>query len=583
MTEKTYLENQIPDVRGPKVALDIELFSAKRRRLHRETGTFACLSVCDGSTVWLITAPALLSPTIQAVLPYTWIMHNAAFDLFHLRRWTAIPRRTPENLWDTMLWERLLWNGFYQDFALEDLARRYLDLYVDKSARKEFEKSEGWPDLLKKSVKKQEDFIAPAKKYSALDAWITYWSQQRQEGELEKREKRADLKRIWTEIDGPMIELVLEFKGFCLDEAAWRSLADSNAAIRDSFKTSLPYNPASPAQVLGELKKHKAGVSDTQAQTLQDYLEMTVSRPADAARQICKDVLSFREAAKLAGTYGHKMLDNFLEPDGRIYAHYWITGASTGRTASADPNLQNIPTDPRFRSCFVAADDCLLAIADYKQQETRILAHISGDPNLRDTFLRGGDPHLEITRRIFRDPRITHDDPRRKQGKAISLGIPYGLTSYGLAKASGISKDRAEVLIQAYFREYPQVESYMKHYRWLGQTNEFVQTPYGRITWMDLYSAQWPNHAINAPVQGGAADQLKLALRLLWQKCQERGWKFPVVGMVHDEIIAEFPKGIIQDGAALIREVMLEAGRIMFPTVPWEVDITIGSNWAAKK
>jgi len=310
--------------------------------------------------------------------------------------------------------------------------------------------------------------------------------------------------------------------------------------------------------------------------------------------EIVQRVLEFRKAAKLAGTYGRKFLEKHQEADGRIYSHYWTYGAQSGRMASSDPNLQNIPNSPEFRSGFVAAPGHKLIVADYSQQESRIAAAISNDAFLLDLFRRGEDIHLMVARQIYDDDTITKDDPRRFLGKTLNLAITYGLTAPSFAKRvtqwnhqrgikRTLSTAEAQTLIDSYFKTCRGIRAYIDTQRLRGQRDGRVTTRLGRVIHLNLYNDQWMNIAINAPIQGGAADQMKMALVSLFRRCREQGLEFPVVTVVHDEIVAEVPTEQTALYSDLIERCMLAAGERLYPEVVWKVGVAVGDNWGVKE
>lgn len=550
--------NQIPNPATLEVAIDTELFGMEKRKLHRPTGSFACMSISDGTDAWVITDESLVQPALDSVKDLRWIFHNAQFDLFHLRRWADISPRTPDRLWDTMIVERLMWGGYYDGFSLDDLVRRYLDVFVDKKIRKQFEKA--------KSMTK--DLV----QYAALDAIYTFKVHDAQMKTINNDATFENVYKLWTEIEGPCIEIVQEFKGFTLDKIKWSRMADANQAKADAIKNGLPFNPASPKQVKDALKKEGHKLESTSAAILETL-------DSDTAR----NVLKFRKAAKMAGTYGHNFITDHVDQDGRIYAHYWTVGAATGRFASADPNMQNIPHDDSFRECFIAAPGCELIVADYSQQEPRITACESNDENLLAAFDAGEDVHLYVARKIYNDASMVKADPRRYYGKTINLGLTYGLTASGLANRTDLNRSQAAQLIRDYFRNFNGVEEWIGHQHWKGEQDGYVTTRFGRITWLHPYNFYAKNVAVNAPIQGGAADQTKLALIILKEKMDAIGLPYPVVAVVHDEIVAEAKLEYVPVVAQSVRQAMLEAGEKLYPEVKWKVGLETGPNWSAKQ
>lgn len=558
------LTNIIPSTNKNAIAIDLELFEMYKRRLHRPEGSFACAIFSDGDTVWLIDDVNLLQQSIDAVSDKLWIMHNSQFDLFHLRRWAVIPERKPEMLWDTMVIDRLMWSGYYETFSLDDLARRYLDMVLDKKIRKDFEHA---------------DKLTPRlREYAATDAWVTYLSYEKQIASIEPA-----ILKLWLEVEAPMIEAALDFKGFSIDKTAWVSVAEAYEEQRDSIKRKLDFNPASPKQVIEALKKQNIHVSNTRAPTLEDYKNnSTVAK-----------ILSFRKAMKLAGTYGRQFIETNMEADGKVYAHYWTLGASTGRMASANPNMQNIPRPREFRAGFVASRGNRLVVADYSQQEPRIAAYLSKDDELTQMFETGADIHLEVARWVFDEPQMVRSDPRRYVGKTLNLAITYGLTAKALSERVNTynrqngSTDRitvreAQQIINKYFMLFDELKEWIDHMKYVGKRDEYVSTVMGRKVWLNMYNRQWVNNAVNAPIQGGAADQMKLALLKFRAVCKRLGWHYPVVAVVHDEIVLDVPKDIAEQVKDVLVQCMKEAGHELYPDVPWHVDAEIGETWAVK-
>jgi DNA polymerase-1 len=456
-----------------------------------------------------------------------------------------------------MILERLMWGGYYDGFSLNDLVRRYLDQHIDKTVRKKFEKANSMSHELIE--------------YAALDALLTFKVFQAQDKEIVNNPIFDGVMKLWDEIEGPIIETVQRFKGFTLDIPEWKKLANANMKEANDLKLSMDFNPASPIQVKKALHAKGFMVAKTSADVL-----------SELDSDIARDVLKYRKAAKMAGTYGQNFIDDHLE-EGKIHAHYWTVGAATGRFASADPNMQNIPHDEKYRKCFTASPHHALIVADYSQQEPRITACESNDANLLDAFKRGDDVHLYVARKIYYDATMTKADPRRYYGKTINLGLTYGLSATGLANRTDLNRNQASALIKEYFKHFNGVEEFIGHQHWKGEQHGYVRTRFGRITWLNPYNFYSKNVAVNAPIQGGAADQTKLALLLLEKRMDELGMPYPVVGVVHDEIVAEAPKAMVHVVAQEVKQAMINAGDSLYPEVDWRVDVGIGRNWTAKQ
>lgn len=529
------------------VALDLEILGADPKQLHRPRGEFGCLSICpDGKTVYVVRKASDIPEALKRVRDGLWTFHNAGFDIRHLRRWAEIVPRPAEKFWDTLIMERLLWSGYYDDFGLDDLSRRYLQTRMGKDIRTKFYKA----------TELDSEMI----EYAAFDALQTWKIQEAQKKEIKFQ---PGAYKTWKEIDCPAFWAVLDLKGFMLDERQWIALAEENENKAQELREKLGFNPASWKQTQRALSAVGIHVDSTAEDVLKPYEE---SIPLVA------DILKYREAVKLSGTYGKDVVKYFLEEDNRIYCNYDVTKAKTGRMAADDPNMQQIPKDKRYRACFIAAKGNVLLIADYNQQEPRLTAQRTLDPALLQVFINGGDSHQAVADAIRRP---------RKIGKAINLGLVYGLTAWGLAEKTGITEHEADSLLRQYFFTFQGVERWMQEERRVAAERGYVETMGGRRMWLNLYSRQWLNHAVNTPIQGSAADVTKIALAELHKRY---GKDLPIVAVVHDELVAECKKSDAKKVEKDIRECMTIAFQRIAPNISTLklVDLHQGKSWADK-
>ena len=540
------------------VAIDLEIFNAKRAQLHRPFGNFACLSICpNGKDVYVITKASDVERAISRLGNCGIIFHNASFDIPHLRRWADIQDRTPDIFWDTLIIERILWGGYYDGFELADLARRYLYVKMDKGVRKEFYSNEN-PVLTSDMIQ-----------YAARDVWATWHIREKQERFLEADPQS---RYIWEWIDGPAFWAIQSFKGFRLNLKKWKGLSNYFSNEAEKIRDELKFNPASSKQTLEALRKKGIHVDSSNAKIIEKYKHPLVGR-----------ILEFRTAQKLATTYGENF-DEYVEDDGRIHASFSVTRALTGRSASDSPNIQNIPSRFEFRDCFEAPPGSVIIKADYAAQEPRILAYLSRDKELMNCFEKGENVHLTVARAIFNNPKMKLDKSTHeyKVGKGINLGSSYGLTPYGLSMHLDISMDEAEQYMSAYFSRFSGVQSWIARTRAEGAKAGYVRTPAGRRIWLNPYSRHSENVAINGPNQGGAADMMKRALILIYEKTGRD--RYPIVAMVHDEIDVEAITKDSKKIAKLVQSCMLAAFKeIIGEIVPGEVDVTIAKSWAGRE
>jgi len=298
-------------------------------------------------------------------------------------------------------------------------------------------------------------------------------------------------------------------------------------------------------------------------------------------------VLEFRQLAKLKSTYTDALIEQINPETGRVHTNYGQAIASTGRLSSNDPNLQNIPIRTedgrKIRTAFVPSKENVLLSADYSQIELRLLAHVANIDVLKQAFHDGVDIHALTASQVFDVPVEGMNPMVRRQAKAINFGIIYGISAFGLARQLGISRTEAMQYIEAYFARYPGIRDYMDWTKESAAENGYVTTLYGRRCHVpgikDNNSAKRSfaeRAAINAPIQGGAADIIKRAMLRLPGMLADAGLKAKMLLQVHDELIFDVPKKELEKTAALIKTVMETVAHLEVPLV---VDTGYGSNW----
>ena len=301
-------------------------------------------------------------------------------------------------------------------------------------------------------------------------------------------------------------------------------------------------------------------------------------------------ILEHRQLTKLKGTYVDALPALINPRTGRVHTSYNQAGSATGRVSSSNPNLQNIPirTDigREIRRAFVAKEGCLLLAADYSQVELRVLAHISGDPAMLAAFARGEDIHCSTASAIYHVPLDQVSPAQRRVAKMTNFAISYGVTGYGLAERTGMTPEEGESLIQAYFQTYPQIRDYLDKTRRKAQQEGYVETLLGRRRYFPemspdagtpatAYQAAY-RAAINAPIQGTAADVLKVAMNRLWRALRERRLRSRMILQVHDELVLEVPEEELDEVTPLVVDTMEGACRL---DAPLKVDAKVGRDW----
>jgi DNA polymerase-1 len=331
------------------------------------------------------------------------------------------------------------------------------------------------------------------------------------------------------------------------------------------------------------LKAGKKTAKTRAASTAEEVLEELAQH-----HDICRRILEYRSVQKLKSTYVDA-LPVLVNPDtGRIHASFNQTVAATGRIAVSDPNLQNIPIRTaegrKIRDAFVADPGWLLLSADYSQIELRVLAHLSKDPTLIDTFRRGEDVHDRTSREVFGPLSPVPPDEQRRVSKMVNYALMYGKTAFTLAKDIGVPQKQAEAFIQAYFARFSQVRGFIDETIARARQTGHVRTLLGRLRRLpDLKSPNFQvrmeaeRQAMNTPVQGSAADLIKKAMIDLQRELRRRGLRSRLILQIHDELLLEVPEEEAEIARVLVREVMEGALPLDVPLV---ADARVGSSWA---
>ncbi|MDH3871478.1 MAG: DNA polymerase I [Gammaproteobacteria bacterium] len=435
--------------------------------------------------------------------------------------------------------------------------------------------------------------VETAAPYAAEDADITLRLHQ---AIWPRLQAEPGLEKIYNEIELPLLTVLsdMERTGVAIDtdmlarqsvELAGRILEVEEEAQREAGQ---PFNLGSPKQIqeilfeklqLPVLAKTPKGAPSTAESVLQ---ELALDYP------LPRLILEYRSFSKLKSTYTDRLPEQLCAATGRVHTSYHQAVAATGRLSSSDPNLQNIPVRTeegrRIRQAFVAPEGYRLLAADYSQIELRIMAHLSSDDGLLKAFAAGADVHRATAAEVFgvAPEQVTGD--QRRSAKAINFGLIYGMSAFGLARQLGIARGAAQEYIELYFARYPGVRNYMEATREQARERGYVETVFGRRLYLPEIKARNQQRraaaertAINAPMQGTAADIIKRAMIGLhgWIGSQS-ALDITMIMQVHDELVFEIAEADVEQARAPIREAMVAAAGLKVPLV---VDIGVGSNW----
>ncbi len=403
------------------------------------------------------------------------------------------------------------------------------------------------------------------------------------------------LSALYEDIEQPLVPVLtrMEETGVLVDTRLLRTMSGEFAekmAVLEKLaheEAGHPFNLNSPKQLqavlFDELKLPVRQYTPTrQPSTNEDALaELADEFP------LPKLILDYRSLSKLKSTYTDKLPEQVCARTGRIHTSYHQAVAATGRLSSSDPNLQNIPIRSeegrRIRQAFIAREGCVLLAADYSQIELRIMAHLSGDEGLLGAFAEDRDIHQATAAEVFDTPLAEVSKDQRRSAKAINFGLIYGMSAFGLARQLGISREEAARYVELYFLRYPGVKAYMERTREQAREQGYVETVFGRRLYLpDIRARQAARRqyaersAINAPMQGSAADIIKRAMISTDAWLQQSGTGAQLIMQVHDELVLEVPAKSLATVRSQVVARMSAAAELR---VPLRVDVGHGANW----
>jgi DNA polymerase-1 len=440
--------------------------------------------------------------------------------------------------------------------------------------------------------------LKEATKYSAEDADVTLRLYLLLKPQLREKAKRC----VYETLERPLVMVLadMERAGVTIDPDLLRKLSNDFGKQQAALEKQIhklagsEFNIGSPKQ-LGEIlfdrmkldggRRTKTGAWSTDSDVLEDVAAQGVP--------VAKKVLDWRALAKLRGTYTEALPAYINAKTGRVHTSYAMASTSTGRLASTDPNLQNIPVRTeegrQIRRAFIAAKGNKLISADYRQIELRLLAHIANIPELKKAFADNLDIHAMTASEIFGVPIKDMPAEVRRRAKAINFGIVYGISGFGLANQLGIPQSEASDYIKKYFARFPGIRDYMEDTKQSARTHGFVETLFGRRIHIREINSKVPGlrggaerAAINAPIQGSAADIIRRAMVRLPSALEEAGLKARMLLQVHDELIFEAPEKDVAKASKLIKQVMEKASLPAVEiSVPLVVEARAADNWDA--
>lgn len=453
-------------------------------------------------------------------------------------------------------------------------------------------------DLIGKKGKGQKTMrdvaLEDIKEYAAEDADVTYQLKQNFSPILDK----AETKKLFDEIEIPLIPVLaaMELEGINLDVPFLKSMSvematESNALEQKIYETAgEKFNLASPKQ-LGDILFDKlkiGGAKQKKTKTGQYATGEEILSYLEKDNPIVKDILEWRQMVKLQSTYIDALPNQVDKKTGRVHTDYMQTVAATGRLSSNNPNLQNIPIRTErgrlIRKAFIPRDEnYTLVSADYSQIELRIIAALSGEENMIKAFQNNEDIHRSTAAKVFNVPLEEVTKEQRSNAKTVNFGIIYGVSAFGLSNQTSLSRKESAELIDAYYATYPKLKSYMSNQVDFAREHGYVQTVLGRRRYLkDINSANMmvksgaERNAVNAPIQGSAADVIKIAMINIHKKLTSENWKSKMLLQVHDELVFDVHNSELEKIQPMIKHEMENAFKMDVPLV---VEIGKGKNW----
>ena len=579
-TETTGLNDMIVDLVG--ICLSVEIGEACYIPLGHTNGEddlFGGAALCEGQ-IKLEEALTILRPVLEdsSILK---IGQNIKYDTKIFARYDV--SLAPVD--DTMLLSYAI-NGGKHNHGMDYLSERYLD-----------HKPISIKTLLgsgKSAITFDKVSISNAVNYAAEDADITLrlWKL------FKPMLHESNVTKVYETLERPLIPVLakMEMNGIKVDRNTLSRMSNNFAQSMSGLEAEIynlagqSFNVGSPKQ-LGEIlfdklelpggKKGKTGAYGTGVDVLEDL--------ASEGHELPVKVLDWRQMSKLKSTYTDALQGHINSNTGRVHTSYIISGASTGRLSSTDPNLQNIPirseAGRKIREAFIAEEGNVLLSLDYSQIELRILAHIAKIDTLKQAFHEGQDIHALTASQMFNVPLENMDPMVRRQAKAINFGVIYGISGFGLARNLRIPRKEAQSFIDTYFERFPGIRAYMDETVSFAKENGYVKTLFGRKVHTSEINAKGPQAgfakraAINAPIQGTAADVIRRAMVRMPNAIAHLPAKMLL--QVHDELIFEVNKDALNETTEVVRNIMEKACEpVVKLDVPLVVDAGFGSNWA---
>lgn len=540
---------------------------------------------CDGKKVHFVTCSMFISEDLisQRVLQFAEQNPSVVIVTNDLKKLLKVIPFTKEvSVFDTSVGAYLL-NPIRESYFYDDLARDYLSMTVPS-------KKELLDKVVLSTFVLQEENV---KSYIAYETVIPFLSMDI----IKKSLQEQGMEKLYTEIELPTVYVLdsMEKVGIQVDASALKEYGEMLSKRISSLEERIydqageTFNINSPRQ-LGDILFEKLGLPEAKKTKTGYSTNADVLNKLKNDYEIVADVLEYRQVAKLKSTYADG-LANFISSDGRIHGTFHQTITATGRISSTEPNLQNIPMRTELgrsiRKVFIPKEGYVFVDADYSQIELRVLAHFSEDEKLIASFLENDDIHAITASQVFHVPLEEVDSRMRRNAKAVNFGIVYGISAFGLSEDLNISRKEASEYMEGYFKTYPGVKKFQEQIIEQAKETGMIRTLYGRIRPVpELNSSNFMQRsfgeriAMNSPIQGTAADIIKLAMIRVYDRLQREGRKSSLILQIHDELLVETAPDEVEDVKKILQEEMSNATKLLVPLL---VEACVGKTWYEAK
>ena len=567
-----------------------EISSKEQEKKQKNAGVIHLAITADGKNIYFMDADKLTASFLREGLMQLMQNRNLSFATFSVKEFYRflqmedMPVKDLGRQFDDILLAAYLLNPLKNDYNTDDIANEYLGQMLPSYAQKFGKKS--WQEAFGTQT---EEYIS----FLCTECGVIYQSLPL----LKERLKLQNMMDLYRDMEMPLSFVLyrMEQEGMAVNASALKAYGDELEKTICQLEQKIyeqaghAFNINSPKQ-LGEIlfvekklpggKKTKTGYS-TSAEVLE--------RLAPECPMV-NDILEYRTYTKLKSTYADG-LSGYIESDGRIHTHFNQTITATGRISSTEPNLQNIPMrmemGRKIRKVFIPRKGCVFADADYSQVELRILASMAGDKDLIAAYQSGEDIHRITAAKVFHVPFEEVTPLQRRNAKAVNFGIVYGISSFGLSQDLSISKKEAQQYIEDYFETYPGIRDFLEHCKDVAKEKNYSVTMFGRRRPIpELSSSNFMQRsfgervAMNAPIQGTAADLMKIAMIHVYDRLLQENMKTRIVLQVHDELLLEATEEEKEKAIAILQEEMKNVAKL---PVDLEVDAHCGSDWYETK